>query len=309
MNKEKFERHLIQNQIPFFKDKSMSEYTTLELGGMAWYVIEAQDVSCVVTVKKLADEANMQLIILGNGSNVLFRDKIFEGVVLVLAKQLNQIEVIGNSVIAEAGASLKQVCEVACKNSLTGLEFAYGIPGTVGGAVYMNAGAFEGEVKDVVKEIDYLDEDGNLKNIHVQPKDFAYRKSIFTNTEKVILKVRFELLQGDYKTIRELMDRRLQRRIDMQPLEYPSAGSVFKRPEGNYASALIDQCGLKGKMCGGAMVSKKHAGFLINYDHASSNDFIELIEYVRKDVLEKTGYDLECEVKIIENKRALGIKK
>ncbi|MEG0177277.1 UDP-N-acetylmuramate dehydrogenase [Anaerorhabdus sp.] len=303
MNKEKLERYLIQKRIPFFKNKPMSEYTTLKLGGPAWFVVEVQDYTDIVTVKKKADECSIPMLILGNGSNILFKDKEFEGIVVVLAKKLKKIEVVNTNIIAEAGASLMDVCDEACKHSLMGMEFAYGIPGSVGGAIYMNAGAFEGEVKDIVREIQYIDEDGNIKNIKVKPKDFSYRKSMFTDTNKIILKVIFELSMGNRDEVRSLMDRYWNRRKERQPLEYPSAGSVFKRPVGDYASRLIDVSGLKGKCCGGAMVSEKHAGFLINYDHATSNDFIELIEYVQKEVKKQTGFDLECEIKIVENKK------
>lgn len=303
MNKRiEFERICIQHKITYLKDKEMSYYTTLKLGGPAWYVIEIKSIEEIQIVKNECERIQLPMLILGNGSNVLFKDKEYEGVVLVLAKNFNHVEVNGNRVYAQAGTNLMDVCDFVCEYGLAGLEFAYGIPGTIGGAIYMNAGAFEGEIKDVVKEVEYLDEEGNLYKIEVTPNDFSYRKSMFTDTNKVILSVVLELEQGNYAEIRSLMDRYLQRRKDRQPLEYPSAGSVFKRPEGNYASALIDQCGLKGKMCGGAMVSEKHAGFLINYDQATSNDFIDLIEFVRQDVKNKTGYELECEVKIIENK-------
>ncbi|SJZ44510.1 UDP-N-acetylmuramate dehydrogenase [Anaerorhabdus furcosa] len=304
MNKRiEFENFCVQHEISTFKDLEMSNYTTLKLGGPAWYVIEINNIEEIQLIKKEVERIELPMLILGNGSNVLFKDKVYEGVVLVLARNFKYVEVKGNKVVAQAGANLMDVCEVVCEHSLTGLEFAYGIPGTIGGAIYMNAGAFEGEIKDVVKEIEYLDEDGTFHKIQVTPTDFSYRKSMFTDTHKIILSVVLELEQGDFTEIRSLMDRYLQRRKDRQPLEYPSAGSVFKRPEGNYASALIDQCGLKGKMCGGAMVSEKHAGFLINYNQATSNDFIDLIEYVQQDVKNKTGYELECEVKIIANKK------
>ena len=192
---------------------------------------------------------------------------------------------------------MAQLCQFACESGLSGLEFAYGIPGTVGGAVYMNAGAYGGEIKDVLQSVRFLDEDGTLRELPVERLSMSYRQSAFTDTGRVILSGEFALTPGDPAAIRAKMEDVLGRRRAKQPLEYPSAGSTFKRPEGNYASALIEQCGLKGRRVGGAQVSEKHSGFLINTGGATCRDVCALIEEVQQEVFRQTGYRLECEVK------------
>lgn len=201
---------------------------------------------------------------------------------------------------AQAGASLTRLCRTAAGFSLSGLEFAYGIPGSVGGGIYMNAGAYGGELKDVVESVDYLDEDGNRHTLTVQELAFGYRRSMFSYRKCCILGASFALVPGDHQAIAARMEDVMQRRREKQPLEYPSAGSTFKRPEGAYAAELIDRCGLKGVSVGDAQVSEKHAGFLINRGNATCADMLGLIEIVRRTVLEQTGFLLEREVELLE---------
>ncbi len=291
---------LNENKIYFLRDCLIKEYTTLKIGGKAKYIIEVETIEDIQVVLDLVRQHEIPYLLLGNGSNVLIDDMGFDGIVMVLSKRFNKIYIEDNEIVCDAGANLMRVCEVALENSLTGLEFAYGIPGSIGGAVYMNAGAFDGEIKDIVTEVYYINKEGIITREECKPEEFSYRKSKFSNRDGCILQARFKLAQGEYTQIKNKMDDLLARRISKQPLEYPSAGSVFIRPTGNYASALIEQCGLKGKQVGGAMVSTKHAGFLINHNDASSKEFIELIEYVQAEVYRQTGYSLECEIKIIK---------
>lgn len=296
---EILEAYLREHQIHFFSDKLIKDYTTLKIGGKADYLIEVENTDQIETIMKYIRQYNAPYLILGNGSNVLVDDDGFRGIVIVLSKKFNNIIVEGTDIVCEAGANLKKVCEIALEHCLSGLEFAYGIPGSIGGAVYMNAGAFDGEIKDILSEVLYLDEEGNIQQEECKIEEFSYRKSKYTNRKGCILEARFKLIYKNYDEIKTKMDDLMKRRVSKQPLEYPSAGSVFVRPSGNYASALIEQCGLKGKQIGGAMVSTKHAGFLINYDNATCEEFKKLIHYVQEEVEKQTGYKLECEIKII----------
>ena len=212
-----------------------------------------------------------------------------------------EIAVNGNIVTAGAGASLISVCKRALDNSLAGMEFAYGIPGTVGGGVYMNAGAYGGEIKDILKYAEAVDrETGEVRRFTAQEAQLSYRKSIFMDNGYIITSAVFELSQGDPAEIKAKMNELMEKRISKQPLDFPSAGSTFKRPEGSFASLLIDQCGLKGLSVGGAQVSTKHSGFVINTGNATSADIFALIEKVKEIVFEKTGYRLECEPVILK---------
>ena len=236
---------------------------------------------------------------MGNGSNLLVKDCGIDGVVIKMTSFTQDIEVDGNTIRCKAGTSLTKLCMTAYENSLTGLEFAYGIPGTVGGAVYMNAGAYGGEIKDVITSVCHINPDMECETFTADKLDLGYRTSFYAKNEGyIITDAEFELKKGDKTEIKAKMDDLMGRRKDKQPLEFPSAGSTFKRPEGYFAGALIEQCGLKGYTVGGAQVSEKHAGFVINKDGTAS-DILELIDYVRNTVREKTGVELEPEVKII----------
>ena len=242
-------------------------------------------------------------MVLGNASNLIVQDGGIRGVVIMLT-EMKQIHVKGTMVIAEAGASLIDTTYAALAESLTGFEFACGIPGSVGGAVYMNAGAYGGEIKDVFAEVDLLLEDGTLKTLTKDEMVFSYRHSKVQELRAIVLEARFSLQTGDYEAIKARMDELTELRQSKQPLEYPSCGSVFKRPVGHYTGQLIQQAGLQGLKWGGAQVSEKHAGFIVNIDHATATDYIELIAHIQEVIKEKFDVSLETEVRIIgENKQ------
>lgn len=301
MKKEKFEAALRNSEIPFHKNLMLKDYTTIKIGGKADYLIEISHSEEILAIIEHAKECKIPYVILGKGSNTMFLDEGFNGVVIILSSLFSKMRVKDNQLIVEAGASLKDICEFAYHHSLMGLEFAYGIPGSIGGATVMNAGAYGGEMKDIIKSVSYYDEIGQLINQVFKKSDFSYRLSPFTNRQVCVVEVELDLSYGAKSAIQERMDDYIQRRIDKQPLEYPSAGSTFKRPVGRYASELIEKCNLKGYRLGGAMISDKHAGFIINYQQASSQDFLDLIAYVKQTVFEKTGCLLQCEMKIIHN--------
>lgn len=281
------------------EDESLSKYTTFKIGGPARVLIEAKSDEEVLKLVRLFDEMKEDYLIIGNGSNLLITDAGIERPVIVLDKNFAHIERIDEvTLYAEAGASLKSLANKALELGLGGLEAISGIPGTVGGAVYMNAGAYGSEIKDVVTKIRFIKDD-SIAEIDASEANFAHRKSIFQDKGYIILGAYFKLEKKDKKDIEEEQRDYTQRRKDKQPLEYPSAGSVFKRPEGYYASKLIEDAGLKGLSVGGAMVSKKHSGFIINTGSASFDDVVTLIEKVKAIVLEKFAVSLEEEIRII----------
>lgn len=281
------------------EDESLSKYTTFKIGGPARVLIEAKSDEEVLKLVSLFDEMKEDYLIIGNGSNLLITDTGIERPVIVLDKNFAHIERIDEvTLYAEAGASLKSLANKALELGLGGLEAISGIPGTVGGAVYMNAGAYGSEIKDVVTKIRYIKDD-SIAELDASEANFAHRRSIFQEKGYIILGAYFKLEKKDKKDIEEEQRDYTQRRKDKQPLEYPSAGSVFKRPEGYYASKLIEDAGLKGLSVGGAMVSKKHSGFIINTGNASFDDVVTLIEKVKAIVLEKFAVSLEEEIRII----------
>lgn len=281
-------------------DSPMSRQTSFKVGGNADVIAFPKSVDSLVNVLKTASENNIPFTVMGNGSNMLVKDCGIRGIVVKTTGMNPEIEVDGDTIRCSAGTSLSKLCTVALENSLTGLEFAYGIPGTVGGAVFMNAGAYGGEIKDVLTSVQHISPDFIIENVNATELNLAYRKSFYSeNPGHIIATAEFRLQNGDKNEIKAKMDDLIGRRKDKQPLEYPSAGSTFKRPEGYFAGALIEQCGLKGYRIGGAEVSEKHAGFIINRYSGTAADIIDLIEYVRKTVKENTGITLEPEVKII----------
>lgn len=281
------------------EDESLSKYTTFKIGGSARVLIEAKSDEEVLKLVRLFDEMKEDYLIIGNGSNLLITDAGIERPVIVLDKNFAHIERIDEvTLYAEAGASLKSLANKALELGLGGLEAISGIPGTVGGAVYMNAGAYGSEIKDVVTKIRYIKDD-SIAELDASEANFAHRRSIFQDKGYIILGAYFKLEKKDKKDIEKEQRDYTQRRKDKQPLEYPSAGSVFKRPEGYYASKLIEDAGLKGLSVGGAMVSKKHSGFIINTGSASFDDVVTLIEKVKAIVLEKFAVSLEEEIRII----------
>ena len=289
----------------FFRNKSYARFdiplagmTGFRTGGPADLVLYPEDISRLNEIIHILNDNDIPFFVLGKGSNVIAPDDGYRGAVICLDKGFGTIKVENDTIIAGAGVGLVSLCEAALDNCLSGLEFAFGIPGSVGGAVFMNAGAYGGEIKDIVSFVKCLNtKTGEICLISNRKCDFSYRSSRFSNhSEYIILEAVFKLTNRPKEEIRTEMDDYINRRKTKQPLEFPSCGSTFKRPEGAYASALIDQCGLKGFSVGGAKISEKHAGFVINYNNATSGDIIELINKVQDVVKQKTGYDLLPEV-------------
>lgn len=274
----------------------LKSYTTFKTGGEASLLVFPDDEKKLSEYIKFLKEQNIKPFVLGNGSNLLVSDNGFDGIVISTEK-LNNVEMLDNNTLkCGAGFSLMKLCRLCLEKSLSGLEFAFGIPGSVGGAVYMNAGAYGGEMKDVVTRVYHIDPDGNLGFFEADRLELSYRHSVYTAKGYIITSACVCLQKDDAEKIKIRMNDYLSRRKEKQPLEYPSAGSTFKRPEGYYAGALIEKCGLKGVSVGGAQVSEKHAGFIINRNNATAADISELISLVQKTVLEKTGVALETEV-------------
>lgn len=278
----------------------LAPHTTMKIGGSCDILVRANSEEVLSGILKLCRESAIPTFILGKGSNILVSDMGWRGCVILLTDELARISVDGCTVTAFAGASLVSVCKAALENSLTGLEFAYGIPGTVGGALYMNAGAYGGEMSDVVVSARYIDETGEIREITRDEMELSYRHSFFSQKNNVILSVTMQLENGDRSAIKARMEELMQKRRDKQPLEYPSCGSTFKRPAGYFAAALIEECGLKGLRVGGAMVSEKHSGFVINYQNATFDDVMAVVNEVKRVVKEKKGVELECEMLILE---------
>lgn len=286
--------------IPLAEQEPMTRRTTFGIGGPA-LLLRPRSRAELQAAMTLCREAGEEPFILGRGSNLLVSDSGISCPVIQLDGDFTAITREGNTLRCGAGASLIAVCRAAAENSLSGIEWGYGIPGSLGGGVYMNAGAYGGELRDVLTEVTFLDEAGEYRTLPAAELSLSYRHSIFEDRPgTVIVGAVLTLTPGDPAAIRAAMEDYMSRRREKQPLEYGSAGSTFKRPVGNYASALVDQCGLKGLSVGGAEVSRKHAGFIINRGGATAADVRELIAEVQRIVREKTGYTLECEIKYIE---------
>ncbi len=278
---------------------NLSGLTTFKVGGPAAFVAEPKTPDEVAELVKLSKAEGVPFFVLGNGSNILASDKGFDGLIIHLFSNMNTIHVAGGTIKASAGASLIKVAKVARENSLTGLEFASGIPGTLGGAVYMNAGAYGGEMKDVVTSVTVLDAGGNISTINGADMDFSYRHSIAMEKEMIILSATLELAKGDQAQIDATVKDLSGKRMEKQPLEFPSAGSTFKRPEGHFAGKLIMDAGLRGYTVGGAQVSEKHCGFVVNKGGATAADVLRLTKDVQQKVLDTFGVELELEVKLL----------
>ncbi|WP_303817088.1 UDP-N-acetylmuramate dehydrogenase [Selenomonas ruminantium] len=283
-------------------DAPMREHTTFEIGGPADCLIKPASMEETQQILRLVKEYELPLTFVGNGSNMLVSDKGIRGVVVNFADTFNAIRVEGTKMVVGAGALLKDIAEAAAQHSLAGLEFACGIPGSIGGAVFMNAGAYGGETKSVVKAVRAVTRDGEVKNYALDELELGYRHSIFQSNGEAIVEVELELTPGSEDEIRASIADFTQRRESKQPLEMPSAGSTFKRPEGYFAGTLIDQTGLKGLSVGGAQVSTKHAGFVVNKGGATAADVINLIHEVQKRVKEAHGVELQPEVRLIGEK-------
>lgn len=282
------------------KNVPMKMYSSFRTGGDASLMLYPKNEKSLFEAIKFCKASGIKPFILGNGTNILVSDKGIDNVVIHIGKGFDEIELVDETTIrCQAGCSLMKLCRFALEKGLTGLEFAYGIPGTVGGAMYMNAGAYDGEMKDVAVSCDYITFDCEKGTLSGDEMDLSYRHSAFSDSNKIIVSALFRLEKGSKTEIENKMSDLMGRRKDKQPIEYPSAGSTFKRPAGYFAGKLIEDCGLRGKSIGGAQVSEKHCGFIINKDNATSEDIMDLIEFVRDEVLERTGVMLETEVKIV----------
>ncbi len=277
----------------------IKDYTTMRIGGPADILIEPNTVDQIKKIISIAKETDTPLTIIGNGSNLLVRDKGIRGIVVVLKDNFSEIKIKENIVTAKAGATLRNTSIKSFENNLTGMEPVSGIPGTIGGAIIMNAGAYGTEMKDIVKNVVTIDRDGNIQNYNNEQMDFAYRHSTASEKDLIVLEVSFELKYGNYDEIIERFKDFDYKRSSRQPLDKNSAGSTFKRPEGYFASKLIDEAGLRGYKVGNAMVSEKHAGFLINVDNSTCENMLHLISDVQKIVYDKFEVRLEREVKLI----------
>ena len=293
--KTQLQEHVIQYQ----EQLPLSQKTSFRIGGAAELVLFPSSIKQLQACVKLCAQEGIKPFILGNGSNLLVKDSGLDGVVISTEK-LQKMEMLGDHFITcEAGVMLNRLCAFAQKHNLTGHEFAYGIPGMVGGSVFMNAGAYGGEMKDIVHAVQYIDPAGELHELGAEELYMGYRSSVFMQNGGIVASVTVKLTPGDASQIKAQMNEIMQRRRDKQPLELPSAGSVFKRPPGHFAGTLIEQCGLKGRSVGGAQVSEKHAGFIVNTGGAKAADVRALIALVQAVVEQETGVLLEPEIQFV----------
>lgn len=290
---------IAEKHIEFEIDRPLCRDSTFKIGGNAAIAVFPHDREQLCSVIDFCNVNGIYHTVIGKGSNVLFADEGFDGVV-IFTSGLNGISTNGATVTAECGVSVTYLSNAAQKNSLGGLEFAYGIPGTVGGAVFMNAGAYGGEIKDVVVSVDCYDpKSGRIETLTAEQCRFGYRESVFQTSGKTVLSATFSLAPRDPNLIKADMDDYMSRRREKQPLEFPSAGSTFKRYPGFFTAKLIDEAGLKGYSVGGAQVSEKHAGFVINRGNATASDVLSLVEEIKKRIFEINGINIECEIRYI----------
>ena len=295
----------IENLIPkenIYKNELMSKYTSFKIGGPAECLIKIKTIEQLKLILKYAKEKNIHVTVIGNGSNILVSDDGIKGIVLKIDIENLEINIEKEKVLLKIGSGVKLswIAQKCLKEEITGFEFASGIPGTIGGAIRMNAGAHGSEMKDVVKTITYIDRDGEIHKINNQQAEFEYRKSLFTNKDYIIIEVEIQLEKGDINKIKEKMTEYANYRKEKHPIEYPSAGSTFKRGSDFITAKLIDECGLKGYQIGGAQISEKHAGFIINKKDATAKDVIELMKYTKEQVYNKFGKVIEAEIEIIK---------
>lgn len=300
----KFIEFLTQSHIAFEENVSCKKLCSFHVGGEVRVVVRPKNAEQLTALYRFMNENDIKNILLGRGSNVLIADEGYDGAIVLLS-EISSIDFSvtdDNWIVAGAGASMLKLASFAQQNGLSGLEFAHGIPGSVGGGVYMNAGAYGGEISQILRSCLIFDKSlGTLFVAEADECEFSYRHSIFMeNKDLLVIFATFELQDGDPDEIRAKMDEYKAKRIASQPLEYPSAGSTFKRPEGHFAGKLIEDCGLKGYSIGGAQVSEKHAGFVINRGGASANDVKEIVKHIQKTVKEKFDVSLECEIEFVE---------
>ena len=285
--------------IDYTLDAPMAEYASFRIGGPADILLEPADRDGLAQILRFCGERAVPYEVIGKGSDILVSDEGIRGAVIHMGSRFARLHMTGDVVYSDAGVSLASLCNYAKENGFTGLEFAYGIPGSVGGGVYMNAGAYGGEIGDVLIETEHLNADGGFGGLKGPELAMSYRRSPYTDGDRIVTGAYFRLRRGDPAEIEARMAELIQRRFEKQPMDLPSAGSTFKRPEGAFAAELIDRCGLKGFRIGGAEVSEKHAGFVINRGGATCREVLALIEHVKKTVLEQTGFRLEPEVKFL----------
>lgn len=299
MNHQVYEKLInITSEKNVLVNEPLKNHTYTRLGGAADFLVTPETYEEVRQIVKLANKEEVPFTLLGNGSNLIVKDGGIRGIVMNLYK-LNEIKTVGTKVIAQSGARIIDTSREALNQQLTGLEFACGIPGSVGGALYMNAGAYGGEIKDCLESTLVIDRNGELLTLRAEELDLEYRTSNIPAKGYIVLEATFALKAGNYEEIKAVMDDLTFKRESKQPLEYPSCGSVFKRPPGYFAGKLIQDSGLQGTQIGGAQVSLKHAGFIVNKDNATADEYIRLIRHVQATVKEKFGVSLEREVRII----------
>ncbi|MGL6200822.1 MAG: UDP-N-acetylmuramate dehydrogenase [Lachnospiraceae bacterium] len=298
MNQEFYDKLIcIINEESILLDEPMKKHTTFRIGGPADYFAMPTNAKQVQEAVALCRKEGVPFYIIGNGSNLLVGDKGYRGMIIQIYKNMNSITIEENTITAQAGALLSNVAAAACENSLAGFEYASGIPGTIGGAVVMNAGAYGGEIRNHILSAMVLNKDNEVISLDKEELDLGYRTSVIAKKGYIVLEVVIELPTGDQKEIKAHIDELRDQRINKQPLEFPSAGSTFKRPEGYFAGKLIQDAGLKGFRVGGAQVSEKHSGFVINKEQATAADVVSLMEQVSAQVKQQFGVTLEPEVK------------
>lgn len=280
-------------------DEPMKNHTSFKVGGNADIFFEPEDIKQLIEFIKYVKENNIPYYLMGNGTNMIVSDEGMRGAIIKLGEKMSAIEITEDRVSAQCGAKLPEVARFAAANSLAGLEFASGIPGSIGGAATMNAGAYNSEIKDVAEKVEILDANLEYKVLQNREMDFGYRKSVVEKYGYIVLGCTFKLKKANKSDIKMLMDDYTERRQSKQPLELPSAGSVFRRPEGYYTGKLIEDAGLKGMSIGGAQISEKHCGFIVNKGDATAKDIYNLIKHIQKTVYERFGVKLEPEVKLI----------
>ncbi len=298
---EKIKEYAEDNNIKFAENEPMRNHTTFKIGGEAKLVIYIKSIDDITQIMNMCYEESVRFKIVGRGSNLLVSDNGFDGCVLLIDTDFSDVYIVKDDILfAESGASLAKVCNFAMENSLTGMEFAYGIPGNVGGAIYMNAGAYGGEINDILERVNYVNPLGEQMTMPKEEAQLSYRHSVFQNNGCIVTGAYFKLHKSDRERVKEKMEEILSKRRKKQPLEYPSAGSFFKRPDGYFAAKLLEECNLKGYQVGGAQVSEKHAGFIINKGGATADDVLKLSRVCCDTVYKEKGVKLETEVEFLE---------
>ncbi|MBR1779181.1 MAG: UDP-N-acetylmuramate dehydrogenase [Clostridia bacterium] len=299
-NYERFLEEIRGLDCTVLRNEPMKKHTTIKIGGNADVFLNIKTEAALIEVLRILNTERIPSYILGNGSNTLVSDSGIRGVVIKLDGDFKKINyTMRQQISCGAGANITRFCLYACDHSLSGFEFLYGIPGTIGGAIYMNAGAYGGEIKDIIISCTHITKSGQKATLPKGDLCFSYRKSFYTSTDNIITRATFKFIEGEKKIIKKTMEDLMQKRKSNQPLNFPNAGSVFKRPVENFAGALIEKAGLKGKTIGGAMVSDKHCGFIVNKNNASCKDVLDLMDLIKEEVYSKTGIMLESEIKIL----------